>query len=92
MSIFTNFLCKLGDHSFVITAERIKEEKWYKKDAHWGRKIEGTDFIREKRCVVEKCSKCGKEIAWKAYDYGDCMNLLDPNYARELINDSKRDF
>ena len=90
MSIFTNFGCKLGNHNFVMVAERVKEEKWHRRDSYTFRITEGSEHTRENRCVIQKCSNCGKEIAWKGYVTGEWDGeMLDPNYARELINSNK---
>jgi len=73
-------------HKWTVDASKVvRTETWYR--SYDGKRLEGSDYDRHISVTVEKCSKCGKERAFKGYANEDrCYaERLSPEYARQLI-------
>jgi len=57
--------CGFGIHNYQISDEAcIADETWHHKTFN-GQKVEGSEYTRSRFVRIEKCSRCGKEKAYR---------------------------
>ena len=68
-----------GGHVWVIVGEGVKSVSWIR--THNGYKLLGTEYTKNEKTVIEKCSECQK---LRAFD-GDERRTVSIEFAKKKI-------
>jgi len=88
-----SFLCKLGIHNYLQSQKGDKAESWHK--ICYGIELPCSKYGRFRSTIVEKCSRCDREIAFRRYQDRNPADYekLDVEFAKaeiEKLNRTKK--